>query len=87
MLYFSIARWANRWLSDKVLNNWTSDKYDWTKEIVLVTGGADGIGGEMVKLFAEKKIKVIVLDIQPLTFKARECCHPISNPLIMQSSR
>ncbi len=54
-----------------MLNNWTKDKYDWNKEIVLITGGAGGIGGGVVKLLAEKGIKVVVLDVIPMTFETR----------------
>lgn len=59
-----------------VLDNWTVDKYDWDKEIVLITGGAGGIGGHVVKLLAERGIKVVVLDVIPMTFEARK--YPIS---------
>ncbi|KAL9093506.1 MAG: hypothetical protein Q9165_003901 [Trypethelium subeluteriae] len=52
-----------------VVNNWTSDKYDWSKEIVVVTGGSDGIGKIIVQLLAERGIKVAVLDIQPPTYE------------------
>lgn len=63
-----------------MLNNWIDDKYDWKKEIVLVTGGAGGIGGQVVKLFAERGTKVIVLDVIPMTFEAGMYpqLHPIS---------
>ncbi|KAF3360585.1 hypothetical protein VdG1_01545 [Verticillium dahliae VDG1] len=36
LLYASLARWANAWLSDRVLNNWTSDRYDWRREIAFL---------------------------------------------------
>ena len=52
-----------------IANNWTRDKYDWEKEIVVVSGGSDGIGKIIVKLLAERGIKVCVLDIQPLTYE------------------
>lgn len=68
LFYLAIIRVANSWYSDKVRNNWVTDNYDWSKEIVLVTGGAGGIGGEMVKLFEEKGTTVVVLDIQPMSF-------------------
>lgn len=51
-----------------VVNNWTNDTYDWKKEIVVVTGGSDGIGAKVVRFLAERGIKVVVLDIQPLKF-------------------
>lgn len=37
-------RVLNNLLDRRVLNNRVKDKYDWTKEVVLVTGGSDGIG-------------------------------------------
>jgi hypothetical protein len=70
LLYTSLAGTVGNWYSDKVRNNWVTDKYDWSREIVLVTGGAGGIGGSVVKLFEELGITVVVLDVQPLTFTA-----------------
>lgn len=70
LLVVGLVRWINNYFSRKVLNNWVDDKYDWSKEIVVVTGGAGGIGGQIVQLLAEKGIKVVVLDIQPLTYSA-----------------
>lgn len=72
LFYASIIRLVNRYISNNAMNNWVSDKYDWSKEIVLITGGAGGIGGHVVQLLAERGIKVVVLDIQPLTFQASE---------------
>jgi all-trans-retinol dehydrogenase (NAD+) len=72
LLVFGLLRAASNYLSRRVLNNGVKDTYDWSREIVLITGGAGGIGGEMVKLFAEKGVKVVVLDIQPLSFPAGE---------------
>ncbi|KAK0667397.1 putative dehydrogenase [Cercophora samala] len=69
LLFLSLLGWGNSWLTNKVNNSWVDDKYDWTgKEIVVVTGGSGGIGGLIVQLLAERSIKVVVLDIQPLTF-------------------
>ncbi|KAL1960623.1 hypothetical protein VTO42DRAFT_7202 [Malbranchea cinnamomea] len=47
------------------LNNFTWDRYDWSKEIVLVTGGSSGIGELTVQKFAKRKVKVVALDINP----------------------
>lgn len=61
------------YLNHQVLNNWTKDKYVWSQEIVIVTGGAGGIGGGIVKLLAEKGVKVVVLDVIPMTFETCTC--------------
>ncbi|KAI9811997.1 MAG: hypothetical protein M1827_004889 [Pycnora praestabilis] len=68
--WLALIRWVSGYLSRRSLNNWQDDRYDWSQEIVIVTGGSDGIGAHVVRLLAERKIKVIVLDIQPLTFEA-----------------
>jgi all-trans-retinol dehydrogenase (NAD+) len=80
LFYFGLARWVNNYLSTGVLNNWTKDEYNWEKEIVIVTGGAGGIGGNVVKLLAEKKITVVVLDVIPMTFEARKPSPQMSSP-------
>lgn len=73
LFYFGLFRWVTAYLDAGVLDNWKVDKYDWEKkEVVLVTGGAGGIGGQVVKLFAERNIKVVVLDVIPMTFEARK---------------
>jgi all-trans-retinol dehydrogenase (NAD+) len=71
LFYLGCIRWASGFLDIAVLNNWTTDKYEWDKEIVLITGGAGGIGGGIVRLLAEKGIKVVVLDVIPMTFETR----------------
>lgn len=70
LLALGLIKWINSYFSRGVLNNWVDDKYDWSREIVLITGGAGGIGGQVVQLLAERGIKVVVLDIQPLTYAA-----------------
>ncbi|TVY86814.1 Dehydrogenase [Lachnellula willkommii] len=69
LFYLGLVRWVSGYLDNGVLDNWTADTYDWDKEIVLITGGAGGIGGKVVQLLAEKGIKVVVLDVIPMTFE------------------
>ncbi|UPK97746.1 hypothetical protein LCI18_008681 [Fusarium solani-melongenae] len=71
----ALARWVSDWASEKARNNWVNDKYDWTREIVLVTGGAGGIGGHMVQLLDERGITVVVLDVQPMSFAVSANVH------------
>ncbi|EWG38502.1 hypothetical protein FVEG_01703 [Fusarium verticillioides 7600] len=61
---------ANKTLVSRALNHGTKAYFDWNKEIVLVTGGSGGIGGETVQQLASKGIRVVVLDVLPLTYKA-----------------
>ncbi|KAF4950634.1 hypothetical protein FGADI_8038 [Fusarium gaditjirri] len=75
LFYVALARWASGWWSDKTRNNWVDDKYDWKREVVLVTGGAGGIGGRIVKLFEEMGVKVVVLDVQPMSFEVCNVHH------------
>lgn len=68
LFYWGLLRVVVKYLSDRTRNNWVKDRYDWSREIVLITGGAAGIGGQMVKLFDELAVKVVVLDVQPMAF-------------------
>ncbi|KLO80320.1 a retinal short-chain dehydrogenase/reductase [Fusarium fujikuroi] len=43
----------------------TAQPWDWSKEIVLITGGSGGIGSEMVNKFSRRNITVISFDIHP----------------------
>jgi hypothetical protein len=68
---------ASSFLSDKVVNNWSGDKWDWTKEVVVITGGSDGIGKVVVGLLAERGVKVAVLDVQGLTYEGESCARNV----------
>jgi len=69
-LALGLVHRVNGWLNDAVTNNWVNDTYNWSKEVVVVTGGSDGIGKVIVQLLAEKGIKVAVMDVQDLTYTA-----------------
>ncbi|KAH8426378.1 uncharacterized protein LDX57_004116 [Aspergillus melleus] len=51
--------------SRTILNNCTPDKWDWTREVVLITSGCSGIGEQVARKLAERRITVAVLDIKP----------------------
>ncbi|KAI4172173.1 MAG: hypothetical protein LQ343_003733 [Gyalolechia ehrenbergii] len=68
-VYLGILRWMNNVISGATVNNWNSSKYDWKKEIVVITGGSDGIGKLVALLLQETGARVAVLDVQPLTFE------------------
>ncbi|KAI8157323.1 Dehydrogenase RED2 [Colletotrichum sp. SAR 10_70] len=53
---------------NKALARWylrTSSPWDWSKEIVLITGGSSGIGALLVRNLAARDIKIVTVDIQP----------------------
>ncbi|KAL1964868.1 hypothetical protein VTN77DRAFT_6370 [Rasamsonia byssochlamydoides] len=68
LLTLGVLRHINRTLSRLVLNNWQTDKWDWTKELVLLTGGCSGIGKQLALDLAARGIKVIIIDIQEPQF-------------------
>ncbi|KKA29329.1 hypothetical protein TD95_005020, partial [Thielaviopsis punctulata] len=60
----------NAWLNSRFLNNATVAAFDWDREIVVVTGGAGGIGGKTVLQLAKNRgTRVVVLDIIGLTYE------------------
>jgi hypothetical protein len=73
LFYVAATRAVSSWFSKKVRNNWVDDKYVWNQEIVVVTGGAGGIGGGVVRAFDELGVKVVVLDIQPMDYHTCKC--------------
>jgi NADPH:quinone reductase-like Zn-dependent oxidoreductase len=63
----------NVWLSRRKVNNYLTDNsWDWTKEIVVVTGGSSGIGKEIVIKLAKKHVKVIIVDLNAPSYQLRK---------------
>lgn len=65
LLGLGILRKANNYLSQLVLNNFTSDTWKLGEEIVLITGGSSGMGELLVHKLAKSSAKIIILDLVP----------------------
>ncbi|KAJ5556569.1 hypothetical protein N7494_000484 [Penicillium frequentans] len=71
--FFGLAIWLNDYLTKWSRNNWTVDtKYDWKCEIAVVSGGSGGIGASVVQRLAADGVRVVVLDVIPLTYNIDE---------------
>ncbi|WFC97353.1 hypothetical protein MYAM1_000063 [Malassezia yamatoensis] len=74
-LVFILIKTASRYFSRRAANNreFKADPIDWTKDIVVVTGGSTGIGKELVELLSRRyRAKIAVLDITPPTYAAAQ---------------
>lgn len=78
----SVRHWfateVNNIASRLALNNFTvRNKWDGSEEIVVVIGGSGGMGAVIVRMFGEKNIIVIILDIAPprtpIPYKKEPC--------------
>ncbi|PCG98294.1 Short-chain dehydrogenase/reductase SDR [Penicillium occitanis (nom. inval.)] len=55
---------VNSWLGRRAINRGTSDKYDWPREVIVVSGGSNGIGKHLVLMLSERaKSKIAILDV------------------------
>ncbi|EAW06309.1 short chain dehydrogenase/reductase family protein [Aspergillus clavatus NRRL 1] len=61
----AVLRRLNAWLNTRALNNGVSDRFHWHREVVVLTGGSNGIGRQVAELLGARGIKVAILDIQP----------------------
>lgn len=61
----SLQHWSAWYTKRKVNNHVRDPSWNWSREIVVVTGGSSGIGAVVVSRFAEKGIKVLILDRNP----------------------
>lgn len=51
------------WWSEQARNNWLDDHYDWSKEIVVITGGAGGIGRCLSRELEKTGATVALIDV------------------------
>ncbi|KAK0724592.1 hypothetical protein B0H67DRAFT_506869 [Lasiosphaeris hirsuta] len=64
----------NEWLTTWFANNWTRTnrgEWDWNREIVVVTGGSQGLGAGIVHdlLARNPRTTIVVVDFVPLTWE------------------
>jgi len=62
--------WANDWLSLLYRNQgsllFRPNRYDWGEQIIVVTGGASGVGELLANTLAVRSVTVVVLDVKPI---------------------
>lgn len=62
--------WALQWLSTLYRNQGSlllrPPRYDWGEQIIVVTGGASGIGELLANTLAVRNVTVVVLDVKPI---------------------
>ncbi|GAA5821393.1 hypothetical protein JCM11251_004602 [Rhodosporidiobolus azoricus] len=76
LLGFVALKTLNRALVRLVRNSgWRADPPVWGKDVVLIAGGATGIGKEIVELLAKKTDKIAVLDLAPPAYAASRVKH------------
>ncbi|KAF2811653.1 NAD(P)-binding protein [Mytilinidion resinicola] len=69
---------VNRVLNQAALNGWrfrTSKehkRWNWEKEVAVVTGGSSGIGEAVVKLLVARHVRVAIVDVLPLGEEAEK---------------
>lgn len=71
LFIFGLIKSANHHLNRYFANlgEYRRDRPDWTKEVVVITGGSAGIGKAAVEVLSHKKrAKVAVLDMAPPTY-------------------
>lgn len=63
LITLGVLRRANKYVSRRSLDNWTKDPWRFGEEVVVVTGGASGIGAAIVRSLVETSACVISLDV------------------------
>lgn len=65
----------NDYLDKQFANNWVSDKtWNWDEEIVVVTGGSDGIGASISKQLIARnpRTRIVIVDYAPLKWQPKQ---------------
>lgn len=77
LLVVSLVIRVNLWLSRRSRNNGLGvGRWDWSKEVVVITGGSNGIGKQTALLLAREGIKTVVIDSSDLSYTQREYMLP-----------
>ncbi|KAF2688592.1 dehydrogenase/reductase SDR family member 8 precursor [Lentithecium fluviatile CBS 122367] len=70
LLALGLTGTVNRTLNELALNSWRAksekSRWNWNREVAVVTGGCSGLGELLVKRLINKGVKVAVLDIKQL---------------------
>ncbi|KDN61907.1 putative short chain dehydrogenase [Colletotrichum sublineola] len=67
---FSWVLSMNRFLNRRALNPAPKSKPDFSREVVVITGGSTGIGAKLVRKLEVTGATVVVLDMAPLSYNA-----------------
>ncbi|KAK1976875.1 short chain dehydrogenase [Colletotrichum cereale] len=67
---FAWVMWLNRLSNRRALNPALKSKADFSREVVVVTGGSTGIGAKLVRKLEVAGATVVVLDVAPLSYNA-----------------
>ena len=63
---YLVSRGLNSWLTRRALNNRVTDRtWNWSKEVVLVTGGSSGIGAMVAAELGARGVTVVNVDMNP----------------------
>jgi 3-oxoacyl-ACP reductase-like protein len=72
-----LVKGVNAQLNKWALNNWKfspdTQKWKWSREVAVITGGSSGIGLETVKQMLAQGIKVAVFDVQDVPKELHQC--------------
>ena len=75
ILDLGLVRYVNKSLSQWAVNNWRSDSWQGENELVLITGGAAGIGRQVMEDLSAAGARVVIVDVKEPEFKLRMFMH------------